>query len=330
MSDFFFGRTIFCLRSNPYSDMASFMEPEIKYRGRVATAEDVVFINRLIAENPNDSRRALSLKICREWNWVQPNGEPKDMVCRGFMLALHRAGHIRLPPPRHRSNPAIYHQKPKLVEVDDTPIVSTLKQVGPLEFRQVRRSESEPMFNSLIQEHHYLGYTQPVGEHLKFVVFADTRPVACLAWSSAPRHIGCRDRFVGWSADVRKQNIRLIAYNNRFLILPWVRIDHLASHILGRMTRILPEQWHAVYRHPVFLAETFVDTERFAGTCYKAANWIRLGQTTGRGKDDQTKKPNRSIKAVWGYPLVRNFRKHLCGSLENGQQSDTNRLLGRL
>lgn len=308
--------------------MTACMEPEVRYRGRVATAEDVAFINRLIAENPNDSRRALSMKICRAWNWVQPNGELRDMVCRGFMLALHRAGHIRLPPPRRRATPAIYHKKPPLVEVDDTPMAASLKQVGPLEFRQVRRGEFEPMFNSLIERHHYLGYSQPVGEHLKYVVFAGRRPVACLAWSSAPRHIGCRDRFIGWTAGVRKQNIGLIAYNSRFLILPWVRIDHLASHILGRMTRILPDHWNAVYRHPVFFAETFVDTERFKGTCYKAANWIFLGRTTGRGKNDQTHVPNRSIKAVWGYPLVGNFRKHLCGSLTNGQPHGTNNRRG--
>ena len=304
------------------------MEPEVRYRGREATAEDVAFINGLIAENPNDSRRALSIRICRAWNWVQPNGEPRDMVCRGFMLALHRAGHIRLPPPRQRMNPAIYRKKPPPVEVDDSPIAASLRQAGPLEFRQVRRGEFEPLFNSLIEQHHYLGYGQPVGEHLKFIVFAGSRPVACLAWSSAPRHIGCRDRFIGWTPEVRKRNIGLIAYNSRFLILPWVRIDHLASHVLGRMTRMLPDQWNAVYRHPVFFAETFVDTERFKGTCYKAANRIFLGHTTGRGKNDQTHVPNRSVKAVWGYPLVRNFRKHLCGSLKNGQPPDKNRRRG--
>jgi hypothetical protein len=290
------------------------MEIDIKYRGRVATTEDVEFINNLMARNPNDSRWALSKKLCQEWNWVQANGALRDMVCRGFMLALHRAGYITLPP--KRSSPKNFlanRKKPPVIDINDSPIVSTMKASEPLEIRQVRRSDLEPLFNSLIEKYHYLGYSQPVGEHLKFIIFAGSRPVACLSWSSAPRHIGSRDRFIGWTPEVRKKNIHLIAYNNRFLILPWVKIDHLASHILGRMSRILPGHWDRIYNHPVYFLETFVDTQRFKGTCYKAANWIHLGNTTGRGKDDHTNKPNRSIKAVWGYPLKKKIRKYLSG-----------------
>lgn len=288
------------------------MKLDIKYRGRIATTEDVQFINKLIADNPHDSRRALSQKLCREWNWVQPNGALRDMVCRGYMLALHRAGYIRLPPVRQQFNADIFRKKPRPVQVDDSPIACPLKQIGPLEFKQVRRGKNEPLFNGLIQQYHYLGYSRPVGEHLKFIVFAGSRPLACLAWSSAPRHIGCRDKFIGWSIQQRKQNLHLMAYNTRFLILPWVRIENLASHILGRMTKMLSTQWQVVYNHPVYFVETFVDNERFKGTCYKAANWIYMGKTTGRGKDDQTHIPNRSIKAVYGYPLVKNFRKNMC------------------
>jgi len=218
------------------------MELEIKYRGRVATPEDVTFINELIAQNPHDSRYVLSKKLCHQWNWVQPNGALRDMVCRGFMLALHRAGYIRLPPRRtDMVNPLVNPNRPPLVRADQTPLVSDLKRVRPLEFRQVRRSSSDPMFNSLMEQHHYLGYCQPVGEHLKYIVFAGSRPVACLSWSSAARHIGCRDRFIGWPPAVRRQNLHLIAYNHRFLLLPWVCIEHLASHILGRMTRMLSD-----------------------------------------------------------------------------------------
>lgn len=130
-------------------------------------------------------------------------------------------------------------------------------------------------------------------------------------WPSV-RRLGCRDRFIGWPARVRRQNLHLIAYQSRFLILPWVQVPHLASHLLGRMARVLPKDWQRVYHHPVYFLETFVDLERFKGTCYRAANWIYLGKTTGRGKDDQTHKPNRSIKAVWGYPLTKDFREHLC------------------
>jgi hypothetical protein len=181
----------------------------------------------------------------------------------------------------------------------------------PLTFRQVRRTEEEPLFNGLIQTHHYLGYTQPVGEHLKYLVFSGDRLLACLAWSSAPRHLGPRDRFIGWSKEQRGRNLRFLAYNPRFLILPWVQVPHLASHILGRMARILPADWERIYGHDVVYLETFVDPTRYKGTCYRAANWTVLGQTTGRGKNDLTHKANRSLKTVLGYPLCRDFRQRL-------------------
>jgi hypothetical protein len=184
------------------------------------------------------------------------------------------------------------------------PLQGPLSQILPLEIQQVRRTPLEVLCNSLIDQYHYLGYVQPVGEHLKYLVLFQQRPVACLTFSSAPRHIGCRDRFIGWPPQVRRQNIHLLAYQSR--------VPHLASHLLGRLAKVLAEDWQRLYRHPVYFLETFVDPERFAGTCYKAANWIYLGQTTGRGKDDHTYRPNRSLKAVFGYPLCRDFRRRLC------------------
>jgi hypothetical protein len=288
------------------------MDVRLTYRGRVVTDADVAFIGQLIAAHPTASRRALSQKLCAAWNWVQPNGAPRDMVCRGLMLALHRAGHIQLPPLRQvPPNPLARRNRPTAVWIDDTPLQGSLDTVGPLEFRQVRRTDDEPLFNGLIQQHHYLAYTQPVGEHLKYLVYAGDRPVAGLAWSSAPRHLDCRDRFIGWSAQARRSNLRFLAYNLRFLILPWVQVPHLASHLLGRMARILPGDWQRVYGHPVYFLETFVDPQRFKGTCYRAANWTVLGRTTGRGKDAQTRRPNRPIKEVLGYPLCRDFRERL-------------------
>jgi hypothetical protein len=284
----------------------------LKYRGREVTDAEVAFIRELIATHPTLSPRRLSEELCRAWNWVQPNGRPRDMVCRGLMLALHRKGHIRLPQRRCTPpNPLLKRSKPAAVEVDRRPLQTSLRTLGPLRFEQVRRTRQEPLFNSLIEQHHYLGYTQPVGEHLKYLVFAQERLVACLAWSSAPRHLGPRDRFIGWSAEARRRNIHLIATNMRFLIFPWVEVRHLASHILGRMARQLPGDWARIYGHPLYFLETFVDSDRFRGTCYRAANWIVLGRTTGRGKDDQTHRPNRSIKEVLGYPLDANFRQRL-------------------
>ena len=283
------------------------------YRGKHVNAEDIGFINALIARNPSDSRRVLSKKLCRAWNWVQPNGALRDMVCRGLMLGLHRAGHIRLPEKKnHPKNPFVDRKKPGKVKIDQSPINGRLSQIKPFKYQQVRRTPAEKLFNSLIEHYHYLGYCHPVGEQLKYIVYWQKRPIACLSWSSAPRHIGCRDRFIGWSAKQRQKGLHLMAYNCRFLILPWVKVACLASHILANMAKIVSKDWLSVYSHPIYFLETFVDKQRFAATCYKAANWLYLGDTTGRGKNDQTHKQNRSIKAVWGYGLSKNFRSKLC------------------
>jgi hypothetical protein len=288
------------------------MNALLRYRGRAVTTADAAFIRQLIAASPSASRRALSQKLCAAWNWVQANGAPRDMVCRGLLLALHRAGHIQLPPQHQRPpNPLARRPKPAPAVIDTTPLACELRALRPLAFQQVRRTPAEPLFNSMIEQYHYLGYTQPVGEHLKYVVYTGQRPLACLAWSSAPRHLGCRDRFIRWSPVARRQNIRFLAYNLRFLILPWVRVPHLASYLLGDMARRLPQDWAALYGHPVYFLETFVDPQRFRGTCYRAANWIDLGRTTGRGKADQTGRPNRPIKEVLGYPLRPDFRQVL-------------------
>ncbi len=288
------------------------MVVKVKYRGREVTDADLASIRDLIAKNPRASRHRLSAELCRAWRWVQPNGALRDMVARGLMLKLHRAGLIELPPVRWvNHNPFLLRRKPAPVSIDRTPIEGSLAEIRPLEFRQVRRTGEEPVLNGLIEEHHYLGYDQPVGEHLKYLVYAQGRPVACLAWSSAPRHLGVRDRFIGWSPEARKKHLHLLAYNTRFLILPWVKVPHLASHILGRMARVLPGDWERVYGHPVHYLETFVNPERNRGTCYLAANWKKLGRTAGRGNNAPTKRPRVPVKEILGYPLSPRFREIL-------------------
>jgi hypothetical protein len=283
-----------------------------RYRGRTVTAEDIGFIRKLLAEHPTASRRALSEKLCEAWQWKQDNGALRDMVCRGLMLMLHRAGQIELPAVRFRPpNPLVQRERPQPVLIDMTPVTCAISDIRPVLLQQVRKTADELLFNSLMEQHHYLGYEQPVGEHLKYLVWAQGRPIACMAWSSAPRHLGSRDRYIGWNADARRRNIRFIAYNTRFLILPWVRIPHLASHILGRMTSALSDDWKQLYGHPVYFAETFIDPGRFKGTCYRAANWVLMGRTTGRGKASNSYTPNRSIKEVLGLPLTRRFRELL-------------------
>ena len=265
------------------------METLLRYRGRALTAVDIQEIRELIAAHPGASRRKLSERLCEQWGWRQANGALRDMVARGLMLALHRAGHIELPAVRVRlPNPLGAQQtarrRPHPVAVDRTPLCTSLRGLGPLTFCQVRRTAQEALFNWLIESDHYLRYTRAVGEHLKFMVYAGVRPVGLFAWSSAARHLGPRDRHLGWSLEARRQNIRFLAYNTRFLVPSWVQVPHLASHLLSRMTRMLPGEWEKVYGHPVYFAETFVDTTRHRGTCYRAANWQFLGRTQGEAR----------------------------------------------
>jgi hypothetical protein len=284
-----------------------------RYRGQEIGGEQIAFLREFIRTHAASSRWKLSRQLCEALGWKQANGALRDMVCRGLLLMLERAGQIELPPVRRhiRGQCRTGRPRPEAVLIDDAPLVMPLKALGPVEIQAVRRTADEPLFNSLMEQHHYLGYEQPVGEHLKYLAWAQGRPIACLAWSSAPRHLGSRDRYIGWDAEARRRNIRFIAYNTRFLILPWIRVPHLASHILGKVTRALSGDWERMYDHPVYFAETFIDPGRFRGACYRAANWQLLGFTTGRGKNDHTNKPNRPIKEVLGLPLTRRFREYL-------------------
>ena len=284
-----------------------------RYRGQEINGEQIAFLKEFIRAHSTSSRWKLSRQLCEALGWKQANGALRDVVCRGLLLMLERAGQIELPPVRRhiRGQRRTGRPRPQAILIDTAPLVAPLKQLTPIEIQQVRRTADEPLFNSLIEHYHYLAYEQPVGEHLKYLVWAQGRPIACLAWSSAARHLGSRDRFIGWSREARRRNIRFIAYNTRFLILPWVAVPHLASHILSRIARQLSLDWEHLYQHPIYFLETFVDPERFRGTCYRAANWMALGRTTGRGKDDHSNRPNRSIKEVLGYPLTPWFRRLL-------------------
>lgn len=276
------------------------------------TDEDIGLIRRLIQDYPQWSRWKLSRELCEAWQWKQANGALRDMLCRGLLLTLHRAGEIELPPiKRTVRNRIAERRRPAHVAIEERPFAGSLGQLPPLELAQVRRTSEEALFNSLLEQHHYLKYERPVGEHLKYLVKAHGQPIACLAWSSAPRHLKLRDRYLGWSDQARERNVHLLAYNTRFLILPWIRVPHLASHILGRMAGIVSADWQRIYAHPIYWLETFVDTSRFAGTCYRAANWIEIGQTQGRGHRAPTFAQTRTVKKMMGLPLHRRFREML-------------------
>lgn len=288
-------------------------EVVLSFRGRCLRQADLVFLRELIARNPGLSRRRLSIRVCTAWGWVQPNGQPRDMVCRSLLLALHRAGHIQLPAPRCTPpNNAIAHRRVAEVAPYDTgPVEGSLASLGPLAIELVRRREGEALFAHLLSRYHYLGYSRPVGEHLKYLVWAADRPLACLAWSSAPRQLNLRDRFVGAPKEAYRHHLHLIAYNTRYLIAPWVRVPHLASHLLGRIARRISQDWQDLYHHPLHLLESFVDTERFRGDCYRAANWTCVGRSVGRGTKAKTRERTTSIKELWLHWLSSDWRTRL-------------------
>jgi Druantia protein DruA len=289
------------------------METIITYRRRPVTREDIVTIKRIIGANPDKSRRYISQEVCRQWDWRQPNGILKDMVCRSLLLLLESKGYIKLPARKFTPpNPLAERKQPSRAAVDKTPVDCCVTDLFPIKLEQVRRSAHEKTFNGLVSQYHYLGYSQPIGEHLKYIAFSGGRPIACLAWGSAPWYIGVRDRFIGWSKKTREKNLHLIANNLRFLILPRVRVPCLASCLLALNRRRLWQDWKDLYNHPVFLLETFVDTQRYLGTCYKADNWICVGQTTGQGKFSQSRQPLLSKKDVYVHPLTKHFRRELC------------------
>jgi hypothetical protein len=283
-----------------------------RYRSRDISSEEILFIRKLIRDHPELSRWKLSRQLCEAWQWKQANGALRDMLCRGLLLMLDRAGEIQLPPVRRGvRNRLVERRCPEPVIPDNRAVCRPLGRITPLEFVQVRRTAEERLFNSLIEQYHYLGYEQPVGEHLKYLVKAGGQAIACLAWSSAPRHLKLRDRYIGWNDEARQRNVHLLAYNTRFLILPWVRVDHLASHILGRMAKRVPQDWQRLYAHSIYWLETFVDTSRFRGTCYRAANWQVIGTTAGRGHRAPTIEQTRPVKQMLGLPLHRKFRELL-------------------
>lgn len=290
------------------------MNVPLTYRKRIITQNDLSFILKVIDEYRSEGRSAISRRLCEVWDWRQANGQLKDGVCRGLLLQLERNQLITLPPRIIDNNNNSQRRKISAATFDfqPDPITSALSALTPIELRQVRRTPEEKLFNALIRQYHYLGYAQPVGEHLKYLVYAGTRLIACFCFSSASYAIDCRDIFLGWSREARERNRHLLAYNTRLLILPWVRVPHLASHLLGRIAKTISGDWQKIYRHPIVWLETFVDTERFAGTCYRAANWTLLGLTSGRGKYNKTQKQLTSIKAMYGYPLSRDFKERLC------------------
>jgi len=296
------------------------MEPQI-IQGRAIGAAEIQLIRRLMTENPSWHRTRLSQELCQLWDWQTPTGQLKDMAARSLLRKLEAMGEITLPPRMNPGGGAAWAGAGSSEKVqlslfpefeDPDPIEEPLSSLMPLNVVVVEKGRALRLFKSLVGEYHYLGLNRSVGQNLKYLVYDNKdRVLACLLFGSSAWRCADRDRFIGWSDSVRAERLNWTTNNTRFLILPWVRVAHLASHVLGRILRRIRVDWQAKYAQPLVLVETFVDQTRFAGTCYKAANWIYVGETKGRGRNNRDGTQQVPRKSIYVYPLVRNFREVL-------------------
>ena len=275
---------------------------------------NISLIEKVLGENPGWGRTRLSVKLCELWDWRAPNGQLKDMACRNLLLRLEQADQIRLPPRQRKSTNGYRNRAPVWVPHSEAPIEGTLKALLPLRIACVSAGgEQERLLRYLVAEHHDLGFRNVAGENLKYVIYSvDGRVLACrvfgaAAWTSAPR-----DGLIGWSPSERERHLSYVTNNTRFLIVPWVKVAHLASHLLCRVVKRVSQDWMDKYAHPLSLLETFVDRSRYRGTCYRAAGWRWVGQTTGRTRNDRYQRIRTRSKDLYVYPLVRQYPERLC------------------
>jgi hypothetical protein len=283
----------------------------LKIQGRLLSKSNINEIHVLLKEHPDWNRSRLSGELSELWNWRRPDGQIKDMACRELLCKLESRSLIKLPP-RQRPGPG---RAPEIrsVKVDKSPVSCQLTELQPIRVIDARSTiEYEKAFNFLVKEYHYLSYGRPVGQNMKYLVLdSNGRILGCLLFGAAAWKSEARDQWIGWSPENREQNLGLICNNTRFLLLPWVNVFNLASYTLGAVLRRLSGDWQRRYGNQIALVETFVDTTRYAGTCYKAANWIKIGQTKGRSRQDRYSKLKVSIKDIWVFPFQRNFREAL-------------------
>jgi hypothetical protein len=285
-------------------------ESTYRLRGRHIGHADLATIRSTVTEHWSKGRSAISRLLCEQWNWRQANGKLKERACRALLFSLQQKGVIDLPP-RQRGNTRRPPQKTSCqLCVDSSEIAGKISEFPPPTLTMIRQTADQALWDYLIAEYHYLGNPLIVGAHIKYLAYIDDRPVACLGWGSAAWQVACRDNHIDWDSSTREANLHKIVNNVRFLILPWVRIPHLASKVLAANIRVLASDWGRLYSHPVALLETFVDQSKFQGTCYKAANWLKIGETVGRGKYGATK-GCCSTKSVWIYPLTNRYQDKL-------------------
>ena len=293
------------------------MQEDLLWQGRPISAGEVQWLREWIAAHPEWSRKRLAHELCEHWQWYTATGQRRDFTARNFLLRLAAHDLIRLPPLRQaKARPWGFAIARRSAQTPLTvaPVEAALSQLVPLSFVTAPAGSTElHRCWGYLAQYHYLGFSRPAGETLTYLVRDRYgRDLACVLFGAPAWTVAARDAFIGWTHRVRQRHVSWLTNNTRFLILPGVKVAHLASHVLGRITRRLRADWEAKYGHPVYLVETFVDAERFRGTCYRAANWLAVGHTQGRGRYDRTHTRRASVKSVWLYPLVANFRDVLC------------------
>ncbi len=283
-------------------------------QGREVSGADIDLIRSLLTDHPGWGRTRLSEELCRLWDWCNAQGRIKDMAARSLLLKLERSGHVQLPPRRRPSSNGLRNRSLPLVAHTSEPIRCELRDLRPLAVKVVEaRSADLQLFNCLLSRYHYLGHRNTVGENIRYLLRDRMgSPLACVLFGSAAWKCAVRDAWIGWDRKVRERNLQGLTNNTRFLVLPWVEVPHLASHVLGCLARRVRGDWQAKYGHPVHALETFVDRSRFRGTCYRAANWIGLGATQGRTRNDRKHRIQVSVKDVYLYPLIPDCRQALC------------------
>jgi hypothetical protein len=283
-------------------------------QGRLIGPAEVGLVRRLLSEHPDWNRTRLSQELCALWDWRNGAGRIKDMAARTLLLKLEQRGLIVLPPRQRTPSNAARNRSLCLIGHDQTPIAESLRTLLPLSINTVEKDAADlAIFKSLIAQHHYLGLRNTVGENLKYLISdRHGRIVGALLFGSAAWQTQPRDAFIGWSVSARRSELSHITNNTRFLIPGWVRVPHLASHILSRVSWRIDADWQKKYGHRIHLLETFVDRDRFRGTCYRAANWICVGQTQGRTRNGPRGASPVPIKDVYVYPLSKHFRQELC------------------
>jgi Domain of unknown function (DUF4338) len=282
------------------------------YCGREFNRDDIQTIKRLMEQNPSLKRAPLSRQLCELWHWTQPNGELKDMTCRVALTRMQADGLITLPPSQMAGTRRRPHFPPTAATDAQTPLLQPVHQLAALTLRPITAAATSRLWNEYLARYHYLGYTPLSGSQMRYNVFAGERLVALLSFGASAWKLAGRDRFIGWQQPQRLKNLQLVVNNARFLILPWIQSKGLASKILSLIARQLPHDWHQRYGYRPVLLETFVESARHRGTCYKAANWVHVGQTVGRGKKCPVHQQIVPIKDIWLYPLRKDFATVLC------------------